>query len=52
MENEVKDRIKNLAPGGGFIISPTHRVQIDTPLENFFAFLDTAENYGKYPIDI
>ncbi|MEE8324047.1 MAG: uroporphyrinogen decarboxylase family protein, partial [Candidatus Humimicrobiaceae bacterium] len=50
VEKEVRERIKGLAPGGGFIISPTHHVQIDTPLENFFTFWDTAEKYGKYPI--
>ena len=52
VENEVKDRIKNLGPGGGFIISPTHHVQIDTSLENFFAFWNAAEKYGKYPVCI
>ena len=50
VEKEVRERIKNLAPGGGFIISPTHHVQIDTPLDNFFTFWDTAEKYGAYPI--
>jgi len=45
-----RERIKNLAPGGGLIISPTHHVQIDTPLDNFFTFWDTAEKYGAYPI--
>jgi len=52
VENEVKDRIKNMGPGGGFIISPTHHVQIDTSIRNFFAFWDTAEKYGKYPINV
>ncbi|MES0341155.1 MAG: uroporphyrinogen decarboxylase family protein, partial [Candidatus Humimicrobiaceae bacterium] len=50
VEKEVRERIKNLAPGGGFIISPTHHVQIDTPLENFFTFWNTAEKYGTYPV--
>ncbi|MDI3542615.1 MAG: hypothetical protein PWP57_218, partial [Candidatus Atribacteria bacterium] len=35
---------------GGFIISPTHHVQLDTPLENFFAFLETVKKYGYYPL--
>jgi len=52
VESEVRERIKNLAPGGGFIISPTHHVQIDTTLENFFAFWESAEKYGRYPINI
>ena len=50
VEKEVRGRIKNLAPGGGFIISPTHHVQIDTPLDNFFTFWNTAGKYGTYPI--
>jgi uroporphyrinogen decarboxylase len=50
VEKEVIERIENLAPGGGFIISPTHHVQIDTHLENFLAFWNTAEKYGKYPV--
>ena len=52
VEDEVKDRIKVIGPGGGFIISPTHFVQLDTSIENFFAFWDAAEKYGKYPIAI
>jgi len=52
VENEVKERIKFMAPGGGFIISPTHHVQIDTPLNNFFAFWNAAERYGRYPVKI
>ena len=46
--SEVKERIETLGPGGGFILSPTHHVQIDTPLENFFALLNAAEEYGRY----
>jgi len=52
VEGEVKERIDRLAPGVGFIISPTHHVQIDTSLENFFAFWNAAGKYGKYPISI
>jgi uroporphyrinogen decarboxylase len=47
---EVRERIKTMAPGGGFIIAPTHHVQLDTPLENFFAFLEEAKEYGRYPV--
>lgn len=50
VKKEVIERIKTMAPGGGFIISPTHHVQLDTPLENFFTFLNTAREFGKYPI--
>lgn len=49
---ETKERIRDLGPSGGFIISPTHHVQNDTSIENFFAFWDTVEKYGNYPIVI
>jgi len=49
---ETKERISILGPGGGFIISPTHHIQNDTSIENFFAFWDSAEKFGKYPIVI
>jgi len=50
IENEVKNRIKNIGPGGGFIISPTHNVQIDTSIDNFFVFWNAVEKYGVYPV--
>lgn len=52
VEKEVKERIKHMAPGGGFIISPSHHVQIDTSIENFFSFWNAVEKYGRYPIVI
>ena len=52
VKEEVIDRIKTIAPGGGFIISPTHHLQLDTPLENFFAFLNTARKVGKCPTQL
>jgi len=52
IKSEVKDIIRDIGPGGGFIISPTHNVQIDTSVDNFFAFWNAAEKYGKYPITI
>jgi len=39
-----------MAPGGGFIISPSHNIQPDTPIENILAFYQSAKEYGKYPI--
>lgn len=45
---EVLDRIRYVAPGGGFIISPCHSIQPDTPLENIMALYNTALEYGVY----
>jgi uroporphyrinogen decarboxylase len=36
---EVLSRIENVGYDGGLILSPTHHVQLDTPLENFWAMV-------------
>jgi uroporphyrinogen decarboxylase len=41
VEKEVKERLKTIGKNGGLIISPTHHVQLDTPLENFWAMVNT-----------
>ena len=41
VENEVKQRLKTVGKGGGLIIGPTHHVQLDTPMENFWAMVNT-----------
>ncbi len=38
---EVIARLKTLGKGGGLILGPTHHVQLDTPMENFWAMIDT-----------
>ncbi|SDL04308.1 uroporphyrinogen decarboxylase family protein [Halarsenatibacter silvermanii] len=44
--SEVKKRLKTVGRGGGFIIGPTHHLQLDTPLENFWAMVDTVKKTG------
>jgi uroporphyrinogen-III decarboxylase len=41
VRNEVLSRIETLGRGGGLILGPTHHVQLDTPLENFWAMVRT-----------
>jgi uroporphyrinogen decarboxylase len=38
---EVIARLRTLGKNGGLIIGPTHHVQLDTPLENFWAMVNT-----------
>jgi uroporphyrinogen decarboxylase len=47
--NEVTTRLRTLGRDGGLIIGPTHHVQLDTPLENFWAMVDTVTKtpYGS-----
>jgi uroporphyrinogen-III decarboxylase len=42
VRREVKDRLETLGKGGGLIIGPTHHVQLDTPMENFWALVNTV----------
>jgi len=39
VEKEVITRLKTLGKHGGLIMGPTHHVQLDTPLENFWAMV-------------
>jgi uroporphyrinogen decarboxylase len=48
--NEVKLRLRTVGKGGGLIISPTHNIQPQVPLENILAFYETAKTCGRYPI--
>jgi uroporphyrinogen decarboxylase len=38
---EVILRLKTIGRDGGLLIGPTHNVQLDTPLENFWAMVET-----------
>jgi uroporphyrinogen decarboxylase len=41
VEAEVLLRLQTIGKDGGLILSPTHHVQLDTPLENFWAMVNT-----------
>ena len=45
---EVKQRIDDLAPQGGFVFAAVHNIQADVPPENIVAAFETALEYGKY----
>lgn len=47
---EVRRRIKDLAPGGGYILASVHCIQPDVPPENVCAMLEEAAIAGQYPI--
>ena len=46
--DEVKRRIDDLAPGGGFVLAAVHNIQALVPPENIVTMFDTALAYGKY----
>jgi uroporphyrinogen-III decarboxylase len=41
VEAEVRHRLETIGRDGGLILAPTHHVQLDTPLENFWAMVNT-----------
>jgi uroporphyrinogen decarboxylase len=46
---EVIERLNTIGRGGGLILGPTHSVQLDTPMENFWAMIETITktSYGS-----
>ena len=42
VEEEVRERIRVLGRGGGYILGPSHAIQAGTPAENIVAMFDTA----------
>ncbi len=50
VEEEVKRRINDLAPGGGYVLCAVHNIQPDVPPENIVAMYDSARQHGVYPL--
>jgi uroporphyrinogen decarboxylase len=48
VRDEVKRRLDDLAPGGGFIFNTVHNIQADVPPENIMAMWETVREYGVY----
>ena len=51
VREEVRNRIRIFAPGGGFIFNTIHNVQPQTPVENVLAIYETVRQCGGYPLD-
>ena len=52
VETEVKQRIKKLAPGGGYICASANSITDYCKPENVIAMGKAIKKYGKYPIQI
>jgi uroporphyrinogen decarboxylase len=48
VRDEVKRRIDDLAPGGGFVFAAVHNIQGDVPAENILAMREAVREYGRY----
>ena len=49
---EVKQRIRELGPGGGYILSSVHSILVDVPPENVLAMANAAREFGVYPLKV
>jgi uroporphyrinogen decarboxylase len=47
VKGEVIERLETIGRQGGLILAPTHHVQLDTPLDNFWAMVETVQ-YTPY----
>lgn len=50
VEEEVKRRIKDLAPGGGYVLTAVHNIQADVKPENVCRMYESAKKFGTYPL--
>jgi uroporphyrinogen decarboxylase len=48
VETEVRHRLEQLAPGGGYILGPSQVITKDIPLENLVAMFESALKWGVY----
>jgi len=49
---ETKDKIRRLAPGGGFLLATSNSITDYCKVDNIMAMMETKEKYGIYPIQI
>ncbi len=48
VDREVRTRIGELAPGGGYVLGSVHEVRPEVPAENIVAMFEAARKYGSY----
>jgi len=48
VREEVRRRIEDLAPGGGFVFNQVHNIQVRVPPENIVVMYEAAWEYGVY----
>jgi uroporphyrinogen decarboxylase len=51
VDREVRLRLKQVAPGGGYILAPSNVIREDVPTENVILLYKLAARYGEYPLD-
>ncbi|MCP4762746.1 MAG: hypothetical protein GY870_13285 [archaeon] len=52
IRNYTKKLIKEVAPGGGYIMSSGHSINPQVTLDNYLLMQNTLKKYGEYPINV
>ncbi len=52
VEEEVKERIRDIASGGGYCVGSSNSVTYYVPLQNYQAMRQATFRYGRYPIKL
>jgi hypothetical protein len=47
----VRERIRILGPGGGFVFNTIHNLQARIPVENILALYEAVSDYRDYPVN-
>lgn len=50
VREEVRQRIMDLGPGGGYVVCSVHNIQPEVPPENVGAMYEAAYELGRYPL--
>ncbi|MGI9860933.1 uroporphyrinogen decarboxylase family protein [Moorella naiadis] len=50
ISREIRERLGNLAPGGGYILAPANHIQRDVPAANLLFLFREAARLGRYPL--
>ena len=52
VDKAVRDLIRNIAPGGGYILSSGNMLTDYSKVENIWAMSKALKKYGRYPIEV
>ncbi len=52
VEEEVKERIRTLGPGGGYCCGSSNSVPEYVPYPNYIAMIEAVQKHGRYPISV
>jgi uroporphyrinogen decarboxylase len=48
VREEVRRRIADLGPGGGYVLGAVHNIQAEVPVDNILAMFEAAREFGQY----